>query len=58
MTLLIEVFILNVYGLVEQFPIMHFRLNQKYMLLIKYNKYSTLLNKKNFDVNKMPRTCS
>ena len=58
MTLLIEVFILNVYGLVEQFSIMHFRLNQKYMLLIKYNKYSTLLNKKNFDVNKMPRTCS
>ena len=58
MTLLIKVFILNVYGLVEQFPIMHFRLNQKHMLLIKYNKYSTLLKKKNFGVNKMPRTCS
>ena len=48
MTLLTKVFILNVYGLVEQFPIMHLRLNQNYMLLIKYNKYSTLLNKKNW----------
>ena len=46
MTLLIKVFILNVYGLVEQFPIMHFRLSQKHMLLIKYNKYSTLFKKK------------